>query len=114
MIRIDPDKIRIICKLNSPDGSSKGCENCPLNTDICHFSMIALGNGDWEELENILKTFKIPTYEHFLRAVLPIKFYATGLISHCKPKDVFIYVDNNAEWEDQITIDFLEKFYPED
>ena len=113
MIRIDPDKIRIICKLNSPDGSSKGCENCPLNTDICHFSITTLGNGDWEELEDILKAFKIPTYEQFLRVSLPTQFYASGLIIRCKPRDVFVYASTDAEWEDQITVDFLENFYQE-
>ena len=115
MICLNVDKIQLICKLYSPDGSSAGCNECPLG-EYCGDSFVTLDKEEWREVVSAIDSFKIPSYQDMLRANFKDSIIDVENIIHV----IFPYeffkgdaVPNNAGWNDSINLEFLNSIYPE-
>ena len=97
-------------------GESADCLKCPLSqTEACGTSLICLGNGDLEEINKVVCNYKIPTYKQWLSKELPLQFCSGIIAENCTPWEVYASVDEeDTDWNDPISLEFLNKFYPED
>ena len=115
MISLDVDKIQLICKLYSPDGSSAGCNKCPFG-EHCGCTFTTFNKEEWKEIVSAIDSFKIPSYQDILRAKFKDSIIDVENIIHViSPYEFFKgeVVSSNVGWNDSINLEFLKFIYPE-
>lgn len=116
MICLDEKKIQIICKIYSPDGSSRYCERCPIS-NYCGMSLPCLSSEEWEIVSSILENFKIPSYAEAFKVLCKDSsvIKPDSIIAKTLPYDVFgdAVKHENTLWAAPISIEFLNKIFPD-